>query len=287
MEKAIAAAGHWEVARAYMLYRARRAERRLTAYPNNGMADYIAMAKYARYRPELGRRELFAEGVERVRDMHLGFFAAKRESRIPAELPPDVAELAGPQAGLLAHAWAGRTLGELIGDAFAQVAAKKVLPSMRSMQFGGEAILRNHSRMFNCSFSNVDRVEFFREYFFLLLSGCGVGFSVQKHHVALLPPLPARAAENDLPVEHHRVTDTIEGWADALHALIASFYDGRMIEFDYSAIRPRGAPLRTSGGTASGRSRSTTSTCTWQRRCSPEASAGRRQSACFHRTTRR
>ncbi len=252
VEKAIAAAGHWEVARAYMLYRARRAERRLTAYANNGMADYIAMAKYARYRPELGRRELFAEGVERVRDMHLGFFAAKRESRIPAELPPDIAELAGPQAGLLAHAWAGRTLGELIGDAFAQVAAKKVLPSMRSMQFGGEAILRNHSRMFNCSFSNVDRVEFFREYFFLLLSGCGVGFSVQKHHVALLPPLPARAAENDLPVEHHRVTDTIEGWADALHALIASFYEGRMIEFDYSAIRPRGAPLRTSGGKAPG-----------------------------------
>lgn len=252
VEKAIAAAGRWEVARAYMLYRAHHAERRLTSYANNGMADYIAMAKYARYRPELGRREVFTEGVERVRDMHLGFFAAKLESRLPVELPADVAELAGAEAVLLAHVWGGRTLEEIIREAFAQVAAKKVLPSMRSMQFGGEAILRNHSRMFNCSFSNVDRVEFFREYFFLLLSGCGVGFSVQKHHIAMLPPLPARGAENDLPVWHYRIADTIEGWSDALHAIVLSFFEGKLIEFDYSAIRPRGATLKTSGGKAPG-----------------------------------
>ena len=252
VEKAIAAAGRWEVARAYMLYRARHAERRLTSFANNGMADYIAMAKYARYRPELGRREIFTEGVERVRDMHLGFFAAKLESRLPATLPADVAELAGSEAEMLTHAWGGRTLEEVIRDAFAQVAAKKVLPSMRSMQFGGEAILRNHSRMFNCSFSTVDRLEFFREYFFLLLSGCGVGFSVQKHHIAMLPPLPARAADNDLPVWHYRIDDTIEGWSDALHALVVSHYEGKLIEFDYSAIRPRGALLRTSGGKAPG-----------------------------------
>ncbi|MEX2043717.1 MAG: recombinase, partial [Opitutus sp.] len=93
---------------------------------------------------------------------------------------------------------------------------------------------------------------FFREYFFLLLSGCGVGFSVQKHHVAMLPPLPLRAAENDLPVRHSRVADTIEGWSDALHALVASYYEGAKVEFDYSAIRPRGTPLRTSGGKAPG-----------------------------------
>ncbi|HND60157.1 MAG TPA: ATP cone domain-containing protein [Opitutaceae bacterium] len=252
VEKSIAAVGHWEVARSYMLYRARHAERRLTAYAYNGLSDYIAMAKYARYRPELGRREVFVEGVERVRDMHLGFFAAKLERTVPAELPADLRELAGGQAAMLAHAWAGKTLTEIITDAFAQVAAKKVLPSMRSMQFGGEAILRNHSRMFNCSFSNVDRLEFFREFFFLLLSGCGVGFSVQKHHIALLPALPARAAENDLPVWHYRIDDTIEGWSDALHALFLSHYEGKLIEFDYSAIRPRGALLRTSGGKAPG-----------------------------------
>ena len=251
-EKAIAAAGHWEVARAYMLYRVRHAERRLVHYADNGMSDYIVMAKYARYRPELGRREIFSEGVERVRDMHLEFFGDKLERVAPSEFPADVAQLAGKNVELLASALGGRRLDQIIVEAFAQVAAKKVLPSMRSMQFGGEAILKNHSRMFNCSFSNVDRVEFFREYLFLLLSGCGVGFSVQKHHIAMLPPLPARAPEADLPVWHYHVEDTIEGWSDALHALFVSFYEGKKIEFDYSAIRPRGAPLKTSGGRAPG-----------------------------------
>jgi ribonucleoside-diphosphate reductase alpha chain len=123
---------------------------------------------------------------------------------------------------------------------------------MRSMQFGGEAILKNQARMFNCSFSNVDRIDFFKEYFFLLLSGCGVGFSVQKRHIAMLPPLPARLRENELTVRHHHVADTIEGWADALDALIRSFFAGEKVEFDYSAIRPRGAPLKTSGGKAPG-----------------------------------
>ncbi|MCF7687387.1 MAG: recombinase [Cephaloticoccus sp.] len=252
VEKAIAGGSHWEVARAYMLYRARRSERRLTQYANNGLADYIAMAKYARYQPELGRREIFTEGVERVRDMHLQFFAEKLARKIPAQLPALVRELAGAKADLLAETWAGSDLETIIRDAFAMVAAKKVLPSMRSMQFGGEAILKNHSRMFNCSFSNVDRLEFFREYFYLLLSGCGVGFSVQKHHIALLPALPARSPEHDLPVTHFHVQDTIEGWADSLHALFVSFLEGRKVEFDYSVIRAKGAPLKTSGGKAPG-----------------------------------
>jgi ribonucleoside-diphosphate reductase alpha chain len=252
VEKAIAAAGRWEVARSYMLYRARHSERRLVNYADNGMADYIVMAKYARYRPELGRREVFVEGVERVRDMHLAFFAGKLDRQISAELPPAVAELAGGKAELLARTLGGLNLDQIVREAFAQVAAKKVLPSMRSMQFGGDAILKNHSRMFNCSFSNVDRLEFFREYFFLLLSGCGVGFSVQKHHVAMLPPLPMRAPEHDLPVQHFQIEDTIEGWADALHALIVAFIEGRKVEFNFSAIRSRGKPLRTSGGKAPG-----------------------------------
>lgn len=252
VEKAIAAAGHWEIARSYMLYRARRAERRLTHYADSGLSDYIAMAKYARYRPELGRREIFSEGVERVRDMHLEFFAGKLDRRLSDQLPAEIASLAGDCAALLREVWSGADLRRIITGAFEMVADKKVLPSMRSMQFGGQAILKNHSRMFNCSFSNVDRVEFFREYFFLLLSGCGVGFSVQRHHIALLPDLPKRPAENELPVVHHHVSDTIEGWSDALHVLLMSYFEGTKAEFDFSAIRPRGAPLKTSGGKAPG-----------------------------------
>jgi ribonucleoside-diphosphate reductase alpha chain len=251
-EKAIAAAGHWDVARAFVLYRARQSERRVVHYPDNGLADYIAMAKYARYRADLGRREIFTEGVDRVRDMHLTYFSGKLDRRMGEALSSEIAQLAGSHAEMLGTTLGGKSLKQIITEAFAQVTAKKVLPSMRSMQFGGEAILKNHSRMFNCSFSNVDRIEFFREYFFLLLSGCGVGFSVQKHHVAMLPALPARPAENELPVRHYHIEDTIEGWSDALDALTTSFYEGKKIEFNYSAIRPRGAPLKTSGGKAPG-----------------------------------
>ena len=251
VEKAIAAAGHWEVARAYMLYRERRALTRLSTYTDSGLADYIAMAKYSRHRADLGRRETFSEGVERVTEMHLEFFRAKNATRVPA-LSAQIVSLAGDTTPLLEKTLCGRELSSVIESVFADVTAKRVLPSMRSMQFGGEAILKNHSRMFNCSFSNVDRVEFFREFLFLLLSGCGVGFSVQKHHIALLPTLPSRPNAHDLPVWHYTIEDTIEGWADALHALFQSFYEGKKIEFNYSSIRPRGAPLRTSGGKAPG-----------------------------------
>jgi ribonucleoside-diphosphate reductase alpha chain len=252
VEKAIAGAGHWEVARAYMLYRERRALTRLTTYADSGLADYIAMAKYSRHRAELGRRETFPEGVTRVTEMHLEFFGPKLATRIQSDLSSPLVALAGDTAPLLAKTLCGRELSDVIESVFADVTAKRVLPSMRSMQFGGEAILKNHSRMFNCSFSNVDRVEFFREFLFLLLSGCGVGFSVQKHHIALLPPLPTRASAHDLPVWHFQVEDTIEGWADSLHALFQSFYEGKKIEFNYSLIRPRGTHLRTSGGKAPG-----------------------------------
>ncbi|MDD3179841.1 MAG: ATP cone domain-containing protein [Opitutaceae bacterium] len=252
VEMTIVMAGHWEVARAFMSYRLTHAARRLNRYGDSGLADYIAMAKYARYRPELGRRETFAEGVVRVREMHRVFFADKLECATPVELPPEVSTLADGNAGLLKGLLADTTLEDLIEEAFAKVADKTVLPSMRSMQFGGKAILKNEARLFNCSFSNLDRVDFFREYFWLLLCGCGVGFSVQKHHVALLPPLPKRGNEFDMEVVHHEVADTIEGWADSLDALIRSYYDGRKVEFNFAKIRPRGTPLKTSGGKAPG-----------------------------------
>src|SRR5690606_38739976 len=112
--------------------------------------------------------------------------------------------------------------------------------------------LSAHARMFNCSFSNVDRPAFFREFFYLLLCGCGCGFSVQRQHVSRLPALPPRGRETELPVVHHIIGDTIEGWADALDALVRSYYEGTKVEFTYHLIRPRGAHLKASGGKAPG-----------------------------------
>lgn len=250
VEKAIAAEGEWNVARAYIIYRERHATTRLAHYGDNGLSDYIATAKYARYRSDLGRRESFPEAARRVLGMHLEHFKDQLATKLP---PPDDSSPALPNDRRLLTEWlAGGTLADALHRAFGAVAHKRVLPSMRSLQFGGEAILRNHARLFNCSFSAVDRVEFFREYFFLLLAGTGCGFSVQRHHVDRLPTLPLRGEEMELTVIHHQVGDTIEGWADALHMLMRSHLERFKVEFNFSTIRPRGAALRTAGGKAPG-----------------------------------
>jgi ribonucleoside-triphosphate reductase len=224
--------------------------RRLRHYEDNGLAAYITHAKYTRFRPDLGRRETYPEAVARVAAMHRTFFRAKLGRRLATDVgqtPADPADHAQLRAEL-----AGASVEELLARVFAAVTTKRVLPSMRSLQFGGEAILRNHARLFNCAFSPADRIAFFREYFFLLLAGVGCGFSVQRQHVARLPLLPARLPRADVPVRTHTVADTIEGWADALHLLLASRFEGGSVDFDFSAIRPRGRPLVTSGGFAPG-----------------------------------
>lgn len=249
-ETCIAAAGDWEVARAYVRYRALRAERRPKQHGDCGLAEYIAISRYARYRPDLGRREVWPETVRRVRDMHLRRFASlaarKPEGREKVaeelDLDPREREILGGESSLFEEIW----------EAFNGVEERRVLPSMRSLQFGGAAIEANEARIYNCSFSHADRVAFFRECFYLLLSGVGVGFSVQKHHVSALPPLPKREADSDLPVRHIGVGDSLEGWSDAIDALFASHYEGWLAEFNFSQIRPRGAPLVTSGGKAPG-----------------------------------
>jgi ribonucleoside-triphosphate reductase len=248
VEKAIAAEGEWAVARSYIVYRERQRQLRLKTQGENGLSDYIAMAKYARYRADLGRREIFPEAVERVAAMHRKFFLAKLDRPISRGTENPTSAV----ASVLTEQLMGRTLGDAIDRAFAVVAEKRVLPSMRSLQFGGAAVLSNHARLFNCSFSLTDRVEFFREYFFLLLAGTGCGFSVQRHHVDRLPSLPARGEEMDLEIRHHDVGDTIEGWADALHELLSSHLEGYKVEFNYARIRARGTPLVTAGGKAPG-----------------------------------
>ncbi|MFP4203454.1 MAG: ATP cone domain-containing protein [Opitutales bacterium] len=251
-ETCLAAAGDWEVARAYVRYRTLRAERRPKKHESSGLEEFIAVSRYARYRPDLGRREVWPESVCRVRDMHLRRFASLAAHKPSAEALASSAapsELSERELGFVRR---DRTLFEEIWNAFSAVENRQVLPSMRSLQFGGKAIEANEARIYNCSFSHADRLEFFRECFYLLLSGVGVGFSVQKHHVAALPPLPERAQDSELPVRHITVGDSLEGWSDALDALLRSHYEGWLAEFNFSQIRPRGAPLVTSGGKAPG-----------------------------------
>jgi ribonucleoside-diphosphate reductase alpha chain len=253
VEKALAAEGEWEVAKSYIIYRQRQAERRLARYEDNGLADYIAISKYSRYRADLERRETFAEAVSRICGMHKENFFTALDKRTPQALPAQLEAFVAPADRQRVSEWLlGLPLEKLINRSFDAVKNRKVLPSMRSLQFGGPAILKNHSRMFNCSFSAADRVRFFGEYYFLLLSGTGCGFSVQKQHVAMLPSLPLRGRELDLTVKHYAIEDTIEGWSDALIELFNSYVENYKVEFSFAKIRPRGAALKTSGGKAPG-----------------------------------
>lgn len=223
------------------------ASHRPVRHDQNGLEDYIAVSRYARYDAEKKRRETWGEAVQRVRDMHLGHYAEKPLEDIAAE-----ALKAGEiEASAIAKMGSLVSLHESINDAFAAVEEKRVLPSMRSLQFGGEAILKKHTRVYNCAFLHLDRLEAFRETLYLLLCGCGVGFSVQTQHVSKLPALAPAPAE-DAPATTYLIKDTIEGWADALHELMSAAVEGRKVKFDFSDIRPAGAPLRTSGGKAPG-----------------------------------
>lgn len=192
------------------------------------LQDYTFVSKYARYSPEKQRRETWGEAVDRVRDMHLRRYPqAEKEIR-----------------------WA-----------FQQVRQKRVLGSQRALQFGGTAIERKHARIYNCIASYCDRLRFFQEAFWLLLCGCGVGFSVQKHHVAKLPGfLPEWLDGSERPQKVYVIPDTIEGWSDALGVLLSSYfgggdfpeYAGCEVVFDFSLIRPEGALLSSSSGKAPG-----------------------------------
>ena len=185
---------------------------------NKILSDITVHMKYARYIPELNRRETWEELVDRNVAMHI-----KKYPKLKDE----------------------------IKNAYEFVYDKKILPSMRSMQFGGKPIEISPNRIYNCAYMPIDSIDSFSECMFLLLGGTGVGYSVQKHHVLKLPtinkPYPKRT-------KRFLISDSIEGWADSVKVLIKSYLNGRSskIEFDFSDIRPKGARLVTSGGKAPG-----------------------------------
>jgi len=187
------------------------------AIENEILSDITVHMKYARYLPEKQRRENWHELVTRNKEMHLKKFPSLKDD---------------------------------IDWAYEYVYDKQVLPSMRSMQFGGKPIEVSPNRVFNCAYAPVDDIRVFGEIMFLLLGGTGVGYSVQTSHIEKLPsinkPNPKRA-------RRYLIGDSIEGWADAVNILIKSYFKGTSrIRFDFSDIRPKGARLVTSGGKAPG-----------------------------------
>jgi ribonucleoside-triphosphate reductase (thioredoxin) len=182
------------------------------------LSDITIYLKYAKFLPDLERREVWSELVERNKQMHI-----KKFPSLQSEI-------------------------EHVYDNF--VLEKKVLPSMRSMQFAGKPIEVNGTRIFNCAYLPIDDTHAFQETMFLLLGGTGVGFSVQQHHIDNLPEI---LKPNPKKTKRFLVGDSIEGWSDSIKALMRSYFKGGdTIRFDFRDIRPKGARLVTTGGKAPG-----------------------------------
>ena len=186
---------------------------------NKILSEITVYMKYAKYIPELNRRESWEELVTRNKLMHIKKY---------------------PQ------------LNEEIEEVYKFVYDKKVLPSMRSLQFGGKSISISPNRVYNCAYLPIDSIDSFNETMFLLLGGTGVGYSVQRHHIDSLPAVNQPYKKR---VKRFLIGDSIEGWADAIKVLIKSYMGEKRsskIDFDYSDIRPKGSQLVTSGGKAPG-----------------------------------
>jgi len=181
------------------------------------LSDITVHMKYAKYLPKKERRETWKELVSRNKKMHIKSYPELKDE---------------------------------INEVYKLVLDKKILPSMRSMQFGGKPIEINPSRIYNCAYAPADDWRVFSEIMFLLLGGTGVGFSVQQHHVEKLPEI---RRPNSKRSRRFLIGDSIEGWADSIKALMRSYFQGgSTIRFDFSDIRGKGERLVTSGGKAPG-----------------------------------
>ena len=179
--------------------------------------QFIALSRYARWLPDEGRRETWSETVDRYIDNVV-------RRTIPGE----------------------ETVVNNIRDA---ILSLSVMPSMRMMMTAGPALDRDNTAGYNCSYIAVDDPKAFDEAMMILLCGTGVGFSVERQHIARLPEVPEKLFDaEDMIVVH----DSKEGWAKAYRKLVAMLYAGEIPRWDVSGVRPAGAKLKTFGGRASG-----------------------------------
>lgn len=178
--------------------------------------QFIALSRYARWQDDLGRRETWSETVDRYIDF------------VGAAISIPHSTLMDLRSGILDHL---------------------VMPSMRALMTAGEALRRDNTASFNCSYVAVDGLRAFDEAMFILLCGTGVGFSVERQFVSQLPTIPSSFSRHPQRIV---VEDSKEGWARALRELIARLYAGHTSRWDISLVRPKGARLKTFGGRASG-----------------------------------
>lgn len=179
------------------------------------LSTYIHKSRYARWLPELKRRETWEETVTRYCD----FWKSRYPDLFPYEL------------------------------VWKSIHAMEVMPSMRALMTAGPALERDNIAGFNCSYIPVDDVRAFDEIMFILMNGTGVGYSVERQYINKLPEVAEQFHSTDTSIS---VADSKAGWASAFRQLISLLYQGQIPKWDMSKVRPAGARLNTFGGRASG-----------------------------------
>jgi len=235
VEKYLILNDYVKTAKAYILYRDKRAQLRATkieipehvrklaeeskkCFEGNALGEFVYLRTYAKWLPSEGRRETWVETVDR-------YVSFMRENLGKKLTEKEYSEL---RTGIL---------------------KQEVMPSMRLMQFSGDAARRCNACAYNCTFVAPTKIEDFAEIMYLSMQGCGVGFAIESQNVEQLPQIMKQVGKK---IETHIISDSKEGWCDALTLGLKTWYSGKDISFDFSQIRPAGARLKVMGGKASG-----------------------------------
>ena len=235
VERQLMLSDYVAASKAYILYRAERSKirkeqgevpehvRALTEeskkyFKSNPLGEFVYLRTYARWIESEQRRETWIETVDR----YVNFMRENLGDKLTKKEYAEVREA---------------------------ILKQEVMPSMRAMQFSGEPAKKCNTCFYNCSFTAPIKLEDFAEIMSLSMQGCGVGYAVESQNIQQLPQIEKQTGEK-LPT--HIVSDTKEGWCDALTLGLRTWYSGKDIEFDFSMIRPAGARLKTMGGKASG-----------------------------------
>ncbi len=235
VERQLMLSDYVATSKAYILYRAKRAEERkeqgdvpehvkkLTEeskkyFKNNPLGEFVYLRTYARWIESEQRRETWIETVDR----YIGFMKENLGDKLSKKEYAELREA---------------------------ILNQEVMPSMRAMQFAGAPAKKCNTCFYNCSFTAPVKLEDFAEIMYLSMQGCGVGYSVESQNIQQLPQIQKQTGEK---LSKHVIADTKEGWCDALTLGLKTWYSGKDIDFDFSMIRPAGARLKTMGGKASG-----------------------------------
>lgn len=187
-------------------------------FKNNALGEFVYLRSYSKWIPEQGRRETWVETVNR----YINFMHKQLGDKLTRKEYLEVREA---------------------------ILKQEIMPSMRLMQFAGEAVERCNVPAYNCSFIAPSQLRDFAEIMYISMQGTGVGFTVESANVQQLPQIAFQSGEK---LKTYVVGDSKEGWCNALTLGLETWYAGKDIDFDFSLIRPAGARLKTMGGKASG-----------------------------------